>query len=69
MPLTMVDFGTAYTVRKINGRSTVHKHLEALGIVPGAEVVVVAKNSTGLILNVKESRVAIGLELANKVLV
>ncbi|MBM6999659.1 ferrous iron transport protein A [bacterium] len=69
MPLTMVDAGRDYIVRKVNGRDTVLKHLETLGIVPGAMVKVISKNASGVIINIKESRVAIGLDLANKVLV
>lgn len=69
MPLTMVETGRQFTVRKIKGRDEVHAFLEGLGLVPGSAVVVVAKNPGGLILNVKESRVALGLDMANKVLV
>lgn len=69
MPLSMVDVGTDHLVRRINGRSAVHKRLEELGIVPGTIVHVVSKNATGIIVNVKESRLALGLDLATKVLV
>ncbi len=69
MPLTMVEAGREYTVHKVNGRDKILKHLEAMGIVPGAVVKVISKNASGIIINIKESRVALGLDLANKVLV
>lgn len=69
MPLAMMDVDNEYTVKKINGRESIQKHLESMGIVPGAVVKVVAKGASGVIVNVKESRVALGYELANKILV
>lgn len=69
MPLTMGTIGERYIVKRINGRSEIHRFLEGLGLVPGTEVCVVSRNDSGLIVNVKESRIAIGIDVANKVLV
>lgn len=69
MPLTMAAMGERYTVSRINGRSDIHRHLEGLGVVAGSTVIVVSRNPGGIIVNVKESRVALGYDLANKVLV
>ena len=68
MPLSMVQVGSHCIVQKISGKSDIKTHLEGLGLVPGCEVVVVAKNA-GVILNVRESRVALAHDMARKVLV
>ncbi|MDO5335013.1 MAG: FeoA family protein [Coriobacteriia bacterium] len=69
MPLTMGTIGERYIVKRINGRSEIHRFLEGLGLVPGTEVGVVSRNDSGLIVNVKESRIALGIDVANRILV
>jgi ferrous iron transport protein A len=70
MPLLMAEPETEYEIKRINARNNeMHRHLESMGLVPGCTVSVVSKNSTGIILNVRESRVALSRELAAKVLV
>lgn len=69
MPLTMVDFNRDYEVKKINGRNEILKHLEDLGIVVGTIVRVISKGEAGVILDVRGSRIALGMDLANRVLV
>lgn len=69
MPLTMAEVGRKFTVKRIGGTSKIATFLEGLGLVPGTEVSVVSKNTGGVILNVKESRVALGRDMASKVLV
>lgn len=69
MPLTMADLGRICTVKKIAGKSETCSFLESLGLVPGSTVIIISRNQGGLILKVKESRVAIAREMANKVLV
>lgn len=69
MPLTMGTIGERYIVKRINGRSEIHRFLEGLGLVPGTEVSVVSRNDSGLIVNVKESRIALGIDVANRILV
>ena len=67
MPLTMIDEGTPYTIQRIGGKEEIRRFLENLGFVPGAVVTVVSK--AGGNVNVKDSRVAIGKDMANKIMV
>lgn len=69
MPLSMATQGETCTIKKIGGKDDTKRFLESLGFVVGAEVVVVAKNSGNVIVNVKESRVAISEEMARKIMV
>ena len=69
MPLTMGTIGERYIVKRINGRSEIHRFLEGLGLVPGTEVGVVSRSDSGLIVIVKESRIALGIDVANRILV
>ena len=68
MPLTMIDEGTPYTIQRIGGKE-IRRFLENLGFVPGAVVTVVSKAGGNVIVNIKESRVAIGKDMANKIMV
>lgn len=69
MPLTMVKTGEANVIRKVGGKEETRRFLENLGFVVGSEVVVVSEISGNLIVNIKESRVAIGKDMANKIMV
>lgn len=69
MPLSMVLPGNRCIVKRVSGHSEIRAHLEGLGLVPGCEVLVVSKNPGGVILNVRESRVALAHDMARKVLV
>lgn len=69
MPLSMVRAGEPNVIKKIGGRSETKKFLENLGFVVGGLVTVVSEINGSLIVNVKDSRVAIGRDMANKILV
>ncbi len=69
MPLSMVQEGEKNTICKIGGKEETRKFLENLGFVSGGEVTVVSQTEGNLIVNVKGSRVAIGRDMANKVMV
>lgn len=69
MPLTYADIGKSNIIRKIGGSSQVRAHLENLGFVPGGSVTVISALSGNLIVNVKETRVAISREMASKIMV
>ena len=69
MPLSMVNTVQPSTVRKVGGREETRRFLENLGFVNGAMVTIVSAANGNMIINVKDSRVAIGKELANKILV
>lgn len=69
MPLTMAKTGEANTIKKVGGKSETRKFLENLGFVTGGQVTVVSQLSGSMIVNVKESRVAINKDMANKIMV
>ena len=69
MPLTMVKTGETKVIRKVGGKEETRRFLENLGFVVGSEVVVVSEISGNLIVNIKDSRVAIGKDMANKIMV
>ena len=69
MPLSMVKEGEINTISKVGGKEETRKFLENLGFVSGGEVTVVSQINGNIIVNVKGSRVAIGRDMANKVMV
>ena len=69
MPLTMAKVGEKNTIKRIGGREETKKFLENLGFVTGSVVTVVSEISGNMILNVKDSRVALGKDLANKLMI
>jgi ferrous iron transport protein A len=69
MPLSMVSDGEAFLIKKIMGKEEVRRFLENLGFVAGAEVSVVSKICGNVIVQIKESRVAISKEMAQKIIV
>lgn len=69
MPLSMVKPGETNTIKKVGGKEETRKFLENLGFVTGGEVKVVSEIEGNLIVNVKDSRVAIGKDMANRIMV
>ena len=69
MPLSMVKPGETNTIKKVGGKEETRKFLENLGFVSGGEVTVVSEIEGNLIVNVKDSRVAIGKDMANRIMV
>ena len=69
MPLSMVKPGETNTIKKVGGKEETRKFLENLGCVTGGEVTVVSEIEGNLIVNVKDSRVAIGKDMANRIMV
>lgn len=69
MPLTLASVGEENMIKKIGGRPEVRAHLENLGFVTGGNVTIVSTMGGSLIVNVKESRVAISREMASKIMV
>lgn len=65
MPLTMAKPGETVTIRKITGKDEVRQHLAELGFVVDGSVTVVSEIAGNLILQVKESRIALDRTLAN----
>ena len=69
MPLSMVSDGEEFLIKKIDGKEEVRRFLENLGFVAGAQVSLVSKISGNLIVQIKDSRVAISREMAQKIIV
>lgn len=69
MPLGMLGTGVKRTIVKIGGKDKTKRFLESLGFVEGAEVYVVSELGGNMIINIKESRVAIDKELARCIMV
>ncbi|MDO5136525.1 MAG: FeoA family protein [Eubacteriales bacterium] len=69
MPLSMVNAGEPTVIKKVGGKEETRKFLENLGFVAGGTVTVISEIGGNLIVNVKDSRVAIGKDMANKIMV
>lgn len=69
MPLTLANAGEENLIRKVGGNPEMKKHLEDMGFVAGGNVTVVSTIGGNLIVNVKESRVAISREMAGKIMI
>ena len=69
MPLNLANLDQEVMIRRIGGSQEVRQHLENLGFVVGGNVTVVTSLGGNIIVNVKESRVAISEEMARKIMV
>ena len=69
MPLSMLKTGEPGIIKKVGGKEETRRLLENLGFVEGSEVTVVSEIGGNMIVNIKDSRVAIGKDMANKILV
>lgn len=69
MPLSMVKQGELNMIRKVGGKEETRRFIENLGFVAGTEVTVVSETNGNMIVNVKDSRIAIGKDMANKIMV
>ena len=67
LPLTMLKEGESGVVQRVGGKEETRRFLENLGFVVGATVTVVTQINGNVIVNIKESRVAIGKDMANKI--
>lgn len=69
MPLTLANIGEQNLIKKVGGKPEIKKHLENLGFVAGGNVTVITTLGGNVIVNVKETRVAISKEMAQKIVV
>ena len=69
MPLTLARAGETVTIRKITGRDEVRRHLAELGFVPDSPITVVSRVAGSLIVQIKDSRVALNRGMAARILV
>ena len=68
MPLTLAAVGEENRIKKVGGKPEVRKHLENLGFVAGGNVTVISVLGGNVIVNVKEARVAVSREMAQKIM-
>ena len=69
MPLALANAGEENTIKKIGGSPEVKKHLENLGFVVGGDVKIISAVGENVIVKVKEARIAISAEMAQKIYV
>jgi len=69
MPLTMAKTGETVTIRKITGKDEIRQHLAELGFVVDSTVTVVSEIAGNLILQVKDSRIALDRGMANRIMI
>ncbi len=69
MPLILANEGEELMIRKVGGNDETRRFLEGLGFVAGGSVTIVSENGGNVIVKVKDSRVAISKEMAQRVMV
>ena len=69
MPLTLAKVGEENSIKKVGGKLEIRQFLETLGFVPGTHVTIITEIGGNVIVNIKESRVAISREMAAKIMI
>ena len=69
MPLILAPVGEENIIKKVGGKPEVRMHLENLGFVVGSTITIVSEIGGNLIVNVKDSRIAVSREMAVKIMV
>ncbi len=69
MPLTYAIIGQENTIKRVGGNPEMKQHLADMGFVAGATVTVVNSNNGNIIVNMKNTRVAINKDIANKIMI
>lgn len=69
IPLTIAKTGETVTIRKISGKDEVRQHLAELGFVVDGTITVVSEIAGNLILQVKDSRIALDKAMANRIMI
>lgn len=69
MPFSMANIGEILKIKKVGGKEETRQFLEGLGFVEGGMITVISDSNGSMIVNVKDSRVAIGKDMANKIVV
>ncbi|ABS41308.1 MULTISPECIES: FeoA family protein [Clostridium] len=69
MTLSMAREGEINQIKKITGRDNIRQFLAKLGFVEGESVTVISEISGNMIINVKDSRIAIGKSMANRIII
>ena len=69
MPLILAPVGEVNIIKRVGGSPEVKSHLETLGFVSGAEVQIINEIAGNLIVNIKETRIAVSKEMAQKIMI
>ena len=69
MPLTLARTGEMTSIKHVGGREDTRRFLENLGFVVGSDVMVVAANGGNVIVNVKDTRIALSKSMASRIMV
>ena len=69
MPLTLAQTGEEQIIRKVGGSQELKQHLGDMGFVPGGSVTVISAIEGNVIVRIKESRIAISKEMAQKIMI
>lgn len=69
MPLSMSEAGKEVTIIRIGGKQELRMHLEDMGFVPGTPIALISVLNGSVIVNIKDTRVAISEEMAKHILV
>lgn len=69
MPLALAKNGETVTIRRVTGTDEVRQHLAELGFIAGEQVTVISQNGGNLIIQVKDSRIALDKTMANKIFI
>ena len=69
MPLVLAGAGDEVYIKRVGGKEETRRFLETLGFLPGAMVRVISKTGDNLIVSVKDARVALNREMAQKIII
>jgi ferrous iron transport protein A len=69
MPLVLAPAGKINIVKRIGGTAEIRRFLETLGFIVGSAVTVISENNGNIIVSIKNSRIAIGKEIAQKIII
>ena len=69
MPLSMAKIGEKGRVKYVTGKDATRNFLESLGFVEGADATIVSENAGNMIINIKDSRIALNRSMAQRIIV
>ena len=69
IPLTLAEIGEENIIKRIGGKQEIKTHLENLGFVVGGTIKIINTIGGNVIVNVKDSRIAISKEMAQRIMI
>lgn len=69
MPLTMAKIGEENSIKKVGGKEVTRRFLENLGFIAGSKIVVISALNGNLIVNIKDSRIALNKDMAKAIMI